>query len=101
MTLDLDVVEPAALMALIQVVKRLGAVNAAEVRHVTTGRAEIRVFTRMSGREIESALIRDIAGRLRVTEVKPPADRVTLQVRLAQADEPLPGAGADPPATKP
>jgi len=101
LTLDLDVVEPAALMTLLQVVKRLGAVNAAEVRHVTTGRAEIRVFTRMSGREIESALIRDIAGRLRVTEVKPPADRVTLQVRLAQADEPLPGAGADPPATKP
>jgi len=30
------------------------------------------VFTRMSGREIESALIRDIAGRLRVTEMKPP-----------------------------
>jgi len=56
-------------MTLLQVVKRLGAVSAAEVRHVTTGRAEIRVFTRMSGREIESALIRDIAGRLRVTEM--------------------------------
>ncbi|MGB8298598.1 MAG: hypothetical protein WCG85_24495 [Polyangia bacterium] len=101
LTLDLDVIEPAALMTLIRVVKRLGAVNAAEVRQVTTRRAEIRVFTRMSGREIESALIRDIAGRLLVTEVKPPADRVTLQVRLAQADEPLPAAGAEPPATKP
>ena len=100
-TLDLDVVEPAALMALIQVVKRLGAVNAAEVRHVTTTHAEIRVFTRMSGREIEAALIRDVAGRLLVTEVKPPADRVTLQVRLAQAGDPPPGAGAEPPATKP
>jgi hypothetical protein len=101
LTLDLDVVEPAALVTLIRVVKRLGAVNAAEVRHVTTRRAEIRVFTRMSGREIESALVRDIAGRLLVTEVKPPADRVTLQVRLAQAGEPLPGAGAESPATKP
>jgi hypothetical protein len=101
LTLDLDVVEPAALMTLLQVVKRLGAVSAAEVRQVTTHRAEIRIFTRMSGREIQAALIRDIAGRLLVTEVKPPADRVTLQVRLAQADEPLPGAGAEPPATKP
>jgi len=101
LTLDLDVIEPAALMTLIRVVKRLGAVSAAEVRQVTTRRAEIRVFTRMSGREIESALIRDIAGRLLVTEVKPPADRVTLQVRLAQGDEPLPAAGAEPPATKP
>jgi hypothetical protein len=100
-TLDLDVVEPAALMTLIQLVKRLGAVNAAEVRHVTTRQAEIRVFTRMSGREIETALIRDVAGRLLVTEVKPPADRVTLQVRLAQAGDPPPGAGAEPPATKP
>jgi hypothetical protein len=101
LTLDLDVVEPAALTTLIRVVKRLGAVSSAEVRQVTIRRAEIRVFTRMSGREIESALIRDIAGRLLVTEVKPPADRVTLQVRLAQADGPLPGAGAEPPATKP
>jgi hypothetical protein len=100
-TLDLDVVEPAALMALIQVVKRLGAVTAAEVRHVTTNQAEIRVFTRMSGREIEAALIRDVAGRLLVSELKPPADRVTLQVRLAQAGDPQPGAGAEPPATKP
>ena len=100
-TLDLDVVEPAALMALIQAVKRLGAVTAAEVRHVTTSQAEIRVFTRMSGREIEAALIRDVAGRLLVAEMKPPADRVTLQVRLAQAGDPPPGAGAEPPATKP
>jgi hypothetical protein len=101
LTLDLDVVEPAALMALIQVTKRLGAVNAAEVRHVTTNQAEIRVFTRMSGREIEAALLRDVAGRLLVAELKPPADRVTLQVRLAQAGDPPPGAGAEPPATKP
>ena len=100
-TLDLEVVEPAALMTLLQVVKRLGAVNAAEVRHVTTNQAEIRVFTRMSGREIEAALLRDVAGRLLVTELKPPADRVTLQVRLAQAGDPQPGAGAEPPATKP
>jgi hypothetical protein len=100
-SLDLDVVEPAALMALIQVVKRLGAVNAAEVRHVTTTHAEIRVFTRMSGREIEAALIRDVAGRLVVTEMKPPADHVTLQVRLVQAGDPPPEAGAEPPATKP
>jgi hypothetical protein len=100
-TLDLDVVEPAALMALIQVVKRLGAVTAAEVRHVTTTHAEIRVFTRMSGREIEAALMRDIAGRLLVTEMKPPADRVTLQVRLVQTGDPPPEAGAEPPATKP
>jgi hypothetical protein len=101
LTLDLDVVEPAALMGVLQFVKRLGAVSAAEVRQVTTHQAEIRVFTRMSGRELEAALVRDVAGRLFVTEMKPPADRVTLQVRLAQAGEPPPGAGAEPPATKP
>jgi hypothetical protein len=100
-TLDLDVVEPAALMTLIQVVKRLGAVTAAEVRHVTTHQAEVRVFTRMSGREIQAALIRDVGGRLLVTELKPPADRVTLQVRSAQAGDLPTGAGAEPPATKP
>lgn len=100
-TLDLDVMEPAALMTLTQVVKRLGAVTAAEVRHVTTSQAEIRVFTRMSGREIEAAIVRDVAGRLLVAELKPPADRVTLQVRLPQAGDPPPGAGAEPPATKP
>ena len=101
LTLDLDVVEPAAIMAVIQVVKRLGGVTAAEVRHVTTRQAEIRVFTRMGGRELESAFMRDAASRLSVTEVKPPTDRVTLHVRLLQAGEPPPGAGAEPPATKP
>ena len=88
-------------MTLIQVVKRLGAVTAAEVRHVTTHQAEVRVFTRMSGREIQAALIRDVGGRLLVTELQPPADRVTLQVRSAQAGDLPTGAGAEPPATKP
>jgi hypothetical protein len=100
-TLDLDVVEPAAVMTLIQVVKRLGAVTAAEVRRVSMRQAEIRVFTRMSGREIQAALIRDVSGRLLVSELKPPADRVTLQVRSAQAGDPPTGAGAEPPARKP
>jgi hypothetical protein len=98
-TLDLDVVEPGALMTVVQVLKRLGAVTAAEVRRVTTQQAEIRVFTRMTGREIEAALIRDIGGRLTLTEMKPPTDRITLQARLL--GEPPPGAGAEPPASKP
>jgi len=101
LTLDLQVVEPAALMTVVQLLKRLGAVTAAEVRRVTTRQAEIRVFTRASGREIEAALVRDSAGRLIVTEVKPPTDRITLQARLPEAGAPQPAAGAESPADKP
>jgi hypothetical protein len=100
-TLDLQVVEPSALLTLVQVLKRLGAVSAAEVRRVSVRQAEIRVFTRMSAREVQNALIRDVGTRLVVTEVKPPTDRLSLQVRHSQADEPQPAAGAEPPANKP
>jgi hypothetical protein len=100
-TLDLQVVEPSALLTLVQVLKRLGAVSAAEVRRVSVRQAEIRVFTRMSAREVQNALIRDIGTRLVVTEVKPPTDRLSLQVRQSQTDEPQPAAGAEPPANKP
>lgn len=100
-TVELDVIEPAALMSVVQTCKRLGAVNAVEVRRVTTRQAELRVFTRMSGREIQNGLLRDLAGRLTLTEVKPPTDRLTLQARLRQAAEPQPAAGAEPPASTP
>lgn len=100
-TVDLDVIEPAALMTVVQVLKRLGAVNAVEVRRVTPRQAEIRVFTRMSGREIQAGLLRDLAGRLTLTEVKPPTDRLTLQARQRQAAESQPAAGAEPPASTP
>ncbi len=100
-SVDLDVIEPAALLTVVQTLKRLGAVNAVEVRRVSTRQAEIRVFTRMSGREIQAGLLRDIAGRLTLTEVKPPTDRLTLQARLRQAAESQPAAGAEPPASTP
>jgi hypothetical protein len=100
-SMDLDVVEPAALMTVVQTLKRLGAVNAVEVRRVSPRQAEIRIFTRMSGREIQSGLTRDLAGRVSLTEVKPPTDRLTLQARLRQAGEPQPAAGAEPPASTP
>jgi hypothetical protein len=99
-SMDLDVVEPAALMTVVQTLKRLGAVNAVEVRRVTPRQAEIRIFTRMSGRDIQSGLTRDLAGRLTLSEVKPPTDRLTLQARLRQG-EPQPAAGPEPPARTP
>jgi hypothetical protein len=101
LTVDLDVIEPAALMTVVQTLKRLGAVSAVEVRRANTRQAEIRVFTRMSGREIQTGLMRDLAGRITLTEVKPPTDRLTLQARLRQAAEPQPAAGAEPPARTP
>jgi hypothetical protein len=99
LTLDLTVVEPAAIMTVVQVLKRLGAVSAAEVRRVSVRQAEIRVWTRLGAREVQAALIRDLGGRLAVTEIKPPTDRITLQV--SHADQSQPGAGTEPPANMP
>jgi hypothetical protein len=81
-TLDLDIVEPGALQTLLQALKRLGAVTAAEVRHVTASMAEIRVFTRVGGPVLQSALVREVSGKLAVVPNLSTKDRLALRVRI-------------------
>jgi hypothetical protein len=86
--LTLDLADPSALTAVIQGIKRLGAVSTTEVRHVTARAAEVRLFTRMGGPTIASALIRELAGRLALSNTKPATvDHVWLQARTPEVGD--------------
>ncbi len=80
-TLQLDIVDPGAVTNLLQALKRMSAVTATEVRHVTTSLAEIRVFTRIGGVALGQSLLRELAGKLTVAPTQTTNDLLALHVR--------------------
>jgi hypothetical protein len=80
-TLQLDVVEPGAIPIILQALKRLGAVTASEVRHVTAAMAEIRVFTRIGGPALQQVLVREVGNKLAMVPTRATVDRLEMQVR--------------------
>ena len=80
-TLQLDMADPGAVPAVLQALKRVGAVTASEVRHVAANLAEIRVFTRMGGVVLGQALSRELAGKLTVSATQTTNDLLALRVR--------------------
>jgi hypothetical protein len=79
-TLQADVVEPAAVVALLKDVRSLGAVSSAELRRVEPGRAEIRARTRAAATALAPALSRDPA--LALSNVEIAGDVIRLRARL-------------------
>jgi hypothetical protein len=80
-TVQLDIVDPGPVPILLQALKRVGSVTAAEVRHVAANLAEIRVFTRIGGAALGQALLREVAGKLAVTPTQTTGDVLALRVR--------------------
>jgi hypothetical protein len=80
-TLQLDIADPGAVTSLLQALKRMSAVTATEVRHVTTSLAEIRVFTRIGGVALGQSLLRELAGKLTVAPMQTTNDLLALRVR--------------------
>ena len=80
-TLQLDVVEPGAILTILQALKRMGAVTASEIRHVTATMAEIRVFTRIGGPVLAQVLVREVGDKLAMVSTQTSADRLAMQVR--------------------
>jgi hypothetical protein len=80
-TLQLDIADPGAVTNLLQALKRMSAVTATEVRHVTTSLAEIRVFTRIGGVALGQILLRELAGKLTVAPTQTTNDLLALRVR--------------------
>ena len=80
-TLQLDIADPGAVTSLLQALKRMSAVTATEVRHVTTSLAEIRVFTRIGGVGLGQSLLRELAGKLTVAPTQTTNDLLALRVR--------------------
>jgi hypothetical protein len=85
-TLDVDLVEPAALPLVLQALRKTG--NGAEVRRVTVGHVELRATTRLAGPALVASLTRELAPAATVTPGESLSDRVALQVRLAAAASP-------------
>jgi hypothetical protein len=93
-TVDADVVEPSAVVALLKSVRSVGAVSSAELRRIVPGHVEIRARTRATAAALAPALARD-ASTLTVSNVEVTGDLIRLRARLRA---PIPAAA---PATPP
>ncbi len=79
-TVEADVVEPGAVVALLKDVRSIGSVSWAELRRVEPGRAEIRARTRSLAPALAPALSRDQA--LALSNVEIAGDLIRLRARL-------------------
>ena len=81
-TVDADVVEPAAVPALLKSLRGLGAVSSAELQRVAAGRAEIRVRTRAATPALATALSRTASSMITLADVATNGDVIRLRARL-------------------
>jgi hypothetical protein len=81
-TVDADVVEPAAVVALLRGVRSIGSVSSAELRRIESGRAEIRARTRAAAPALATALARDAASALALSNVQVVGDVIRVRARL-------------------
>ncbi|HSZ81514.1 MAG TPA: hypothetical protein VLA14_04485, partial [Polyangia bacterium] len=81
-TLDADVVEPAAVVALLRGVRAIGSVSSAELRRIESGRAEIRARTRATASALATALARDAGAALALSNVQVAGDLIRVRARL-------------------
>jgi hypothetical protein len=79
-TVDADVVEPGAVVALLKDVRSVGSVSSAELRRIESGHAEIRARTRALATALAPALSRDAA--LALSNVDVSGDVIHLRARL-------------------
>jgi hypothetical protein len=84
-TVEAEVVEPAAVVALLKDVRSVGSVSSAELRRIEAGRAEIRARTRAAASTLAPALSRDAALALSNVEVSGDVIRLRARVRAAGA----------------
>jgi hypothetical protein len=95
-TVDADVVEPAAIPELVKSLRGVGVVSAAELTRVTAGRAEIKVRTRAAPAVLTTALSRAAGSMITLSDVQiSGADTIRVRARLRPAAAP-PSAGSYP-----
>jgi hypothetical protein len=81
-TVEADVVEPAAVVALLKNVRAVGSVSSAELRRIVPGKVEIRARTRAQASALAPALARDAAQVLTLTNVEVSGDVIRVRARL-------------------
>jgi hypothetical protein len=82
LTIDADVVEPAAVPALLKSVRSVGAVSAADLVRVGAGHAEIRARTRSAPALVAAALSRDADAMISLSDVQASGAVIKLRARL-------------------
>ena len=82
LTIDADVVEPAAVPALLKSVRSVGAVSAADLVRVGGGHAEIRARTRSAPALLAAALSRDADAMISLSDVQVAGAIIKLRARL-------------------
>jgi len=82
LTIDADVVEPAAVSALLKSVRSVGAVSAADLVRVGGGHAEIRARTRSGPAPLAAALSRDADAMISLSDVQASGAVIKLRARL-------------------
>jgi hypothetical protein len=82
LTIDADVVEPAAVSALLKSVRAVGAVSGADLVRVGGGHAEIRARTRSAPGPLAAALSRDADAMISLSDVQTAGGVIRLRARL-------------------
>ena len=82
LTIAADVVEPAAVPALLKSVRSVGAVSAADLVRVGGGHAEIRARTRSGAALLAAALSRDADAMISLSDVQASGAVIKLRARL-------------------
>ena len=90
LTIDADVVEPAAVPALLKSVRSVGAVSAADLVRVGAGHAEIRARTRSGPALVAAALSRDADAMISLSDVQASGAVIKLRARLRAPAAPEP-----------
>jgi hypothetical protein len=85
LTIDADVVEPAAVSALLKSVRAVGAVSGADLVRVGGGHAEIRARTRSAPGPLAAALSRDADAMISLSDVQTAGGVIRLRARLRAA----------------
>ncbi len=93
-TIDADVVEPAAVSALLKSVRSVGAVSVADLVRVGGGHAEIRARTRSAPGPLAAALSRDADAMISLSDVQTAGGVIRLRARLRP---PAPETGGNTP----
>ncbi|MEO8214562.1 MAG: hypothetical protein ABI560_15275, partial [Myxococcales bacterium] len=92
--LDVDVVQPGAIPAVVKQVRALGSVSAIEVRRITVNRAEFWVKSRLAAAAFAAALSRDTGAAITFSAAEVTGDLVRVTARLREIVTPSAGAPA-------
>ena len=94
---DADVVEPAAVPALLKQLRASGNVSSVEIRRILPGRIEVWVRSRLTGSGLATLLGRDGgSGAVVISGVEASGDLVRLRARLPEVPSVAPVAPAAP-----